>query len=276
MKHTRIITALFVAALGVTAMSSCKLTNHRSMEELMGFADREGNITINDSIHADRYTMGGASFDGQKVEEIEIEWCHDSVQLLAYDGTAVVISETADTQLNDLTTMYHYLTADGELKIAFGKPGTKIKYPGVPNKRLLVMVPRSLGLDKVEVNGLDHALRMDNVACERVELNSVTSNVVLNECKIEELEVNGIHTDLESTFGQMPGRIEMNSVSGNTKLYVPEDAGMEVEMNGMNQSFDCELPVGSKGGKKVVGNGACKIECNGVSSSLRIAARKQQ
>ena len=72
----------------------------------------------------------------------------------------------------------------------------------------------------------------------------------------------------------MPDDIELNNVSGRTVLYVPEDAGMTVEMAGVNDDFYSELPVGKKGGKKVIGNGACNIECNSLSGDLKIKNKK--
>jgi hypothetical protein len=263
-----------VAVMGVMAVSSCKLTEGRSGEEFMAsFLNEHGDVKLGDAKNADLYTMGGATFESIKVEELEIDWYRDSVTIQAYDGNEVVISETSDSTLTDSTTMHYYLNSKGTLKIVFGKPGVSIKGSEVPNKQLLIKVPRTLRLESVEVNGIDHDFRMDSVRCEDLEINSVSSTMFLNECEIENIEVNGVSTNLSATFSRMPEEIELNNVSGETVLWVPENAGMTLELNGIVNNFHSTLPVANKGKKKIIGNGACKIESNAVAGDLDIIAK---
>lgn len=275
MTHKRTIFAIMVAVMGMMAMSSCKLTDGRkNYEDLMAsILDEHGDVKLGDAKNADLYTMGGATFESMKVEELEIDWYRDSVTIQAYDGNEVVISETSDSTLTDSTTMHYYLNSKGTLKIVFGKPGVSVKGSEVPNKQLLVKVPRTLRLESVEVNGIDHDFRMDSVRCEDLEINSVSSTMFLNECEIENIEVNGVSTNLSATFSQMPEEIELNNVSGETVLWVPENAGMTLELNGIVNNFHSRLPVANKGKKKVIGNGACKIESNALAGDLDIIAK---
>ena len=274
MKRTRIIIAIMVAAMGMMAVSSCKLTDGNTYEDFMApYLNEHGNVKLGDAKNADLYTIGGATFESMKVEELEINWYQDSVTIQAYDGNEVIISETSDSALTDSTTMHYYLDSKGTLKIVFGKPGVSMKGSEVPDKQLLVKVPRTLRLESVEVNGLGHNFRMDSVCCEGLEINSVWSQMYLNECEVENIEVNGVSADLSATFSQMPEEIELNNVSGKTTLWVPEDAGITLELNGIAHDFHSTLPVATKGKKKVIGNGTCKIESNAVSGDLDIIAK---
>ena len=115
---------------------------------------------------------------------------------------------------------------------------------------------------------------MDSVRCSTLEMNSVSRQITLNECEIKDIEVNSVSTNVEATFSKMPEDIELNNVSGSTVLYVPEDAGFTLEYNGLVSNFFSELPVARRGKKKVIGNGACAIECNSVSGELAIKVKK--
>ena len=53
-----------------------------------------------------------------------------------------------------------------------------------------------------------------------------------------------------------------------------EDAGIELEVNGLSSDFHSELPVVRKGQKRVIGNGECKIECNSVCRQLDVKVKK--
>ena len=149
-----------------------------------------------------------------------------------------------------------------------------VNYKQLPDKHLLVRVPRSLKLDNVEMNGLGQNFVMDGVRCETLEMNNVSNQITLNECEIDDIEVNCVSTDVEATFSKMPNSIEMNNVSGSTVLYVPEDAGITLQWNGLFADFHSELPVATRGKKKVIGNGACAIESNSVSGELDIKVKR--
>lgn len=270
---TRIRTILTIAAvlLGIMTLGGCKLSNHRSYEPIVEkYLDRNGQVTFGGQVNADKYLMGGASLNAKEVSGLEIDWLSDSVTIYAYDGNEVVFSEVSDEALVDSTTMHHHLDSDGTLKIVFGKPGVKMAGKEVPHKRLTVMVPRTLLLEKVELNGLGYNARIDSIRCETLEANYVSNRLTLNECETEEIEVNGVSTFVEATFSKMPEEMELNNVSGTTVLYVPEDAGISWEQNGIKNEFSTTLPVHRKGMKRIIGDGSCKIECNSINGSLEI------
>lgn len=275
MTHKRTIYAVGVALIGMMAMSGCKLHNTNDYEKLVeSYTNKYGDVTLGESKDANHYTMGGASFANADVTELTIDWVSGTVTIEAYDGSEVVISETSEDALTDSTTMHYFLESDGTLNIKFGIPGMKSQGENLPDKSLLVRVPRTLQLDEVELNGCCKNIGMDSVRCGGLELNSISRQITLNECEIDDIEVNSVSTNVEATFSKMPENIELNNVSGNTLLYVPEDAGVTLEWNGLISDFHSELPVAKKGKKKVIGNGACAIECNSVSGKLYIKVKK--
>ena len=275
MTHKRTIYAVGVALIGMMAMGGCKLHNTNDYEKLVErYTNKYGDVTLGESKDANHYTMGGASFANADVTELTIDWVSGTVTIEAYDGSEVVISETSEDALTDSTTMHYFLESDGTLNIKFGIPGMKSQGENLPDKNLLVRVPRTLRLDEVEMNGLGRSIQMDSVRCSTLEMNSVSRQITLNECEIKDIEVNSVSTNVEATFSKMPEDIELNNVSGSTVLYVPEDAGFTLEYNGLVSNFFSELPVARRGKKKVIGNGACAIECNSVSGELAIKVKK--
>ena len=271
MKRTKSIFAIGLALMGIMALGSCKLSNDRNIKNIdKKFYNRDGLVTLGSQGNADKYTMGGASLDAKKVKELEIDWLGDEVSICAYDGNELVFSETSDETLADNTTVHYRLDDDGTLEIVFGKPGVKMEGKEVPDKRLTVKVPRTLLLEKVELNGIGYTVQMDSVRCEDLEVNHVSNNIVLNECEIETVEVNGVSTIVEATFSKLPEEMELNNVSGSTMLYVPENAGISIESSGLISDFESDLPCSRKGSKRIIGDGSCKIESNTVTGSLEI------
>ena len=275
MTHKGTIYVVGVALIGMMAMGGCKLHNTNDYENLMEhYMNKYGDVTLGNSKDAKYYVMGGSTFAASDVSELNIDWVSGTVTIEAYDGTEVAISETTEDALTDSTTMHYFLESDGTLNIRFGIPGMKAQGENLPDKNLLVRVPRTLRLDEVEMNGVGQSVQMDSVRCSTLEMNSVSRQITLNECEIKDIEVNSVSTNVEATFSKMPEDIELNNVSGNTLLYVPEDAGITLEYNGLVSDFYSELPVARKGKNKVIGNGACEIECNSVSGELAIKVKK--
>jgi hypothetical protein len=265
--------AMAVVVLSMAAMSGCKLTNHRTPEEIDSLYSMKtsfGEDGMYRGERADRYLKGGATFEAAQVRYLSIDWVGDSILLRAYDGNQVVISEVADTLLTDTTTMHYYLDDDGELTITSQKPGLRVSGDSLPHKYLLVLVPRTLRLAEVEIDGTAK-LVMDSIRCNDLEMNLLSGSIALNECELGTWELNsGASPFVDATFSRMPNEIEINSMGCVVTLYVPEDAGMTVDMEGMNRKLSSELPIGKKGKKHVIGDGACQIECNAVSGSLSI------
>ena len=195
-------------------MSGCKLHNTNDYEKLVeSYTNKYGDVTLGESKDANHYTMGGASF-AARVSELNIDWVSGTVTIEAYDGSEVVISETSEDALTDSTTMHYFLESDGTLNIKFGIPGMKSQGENLPDKNLLVRVPRTLRLDEVEMNGLGQSIQMDSMHCSTLEMNSVSRQITLNECEIDDIEVNSVSTNVQATFSKMPEDIELNNVSG--------------------------------------------------------------
>ena len=264
-----------VAVMGLMAVSGCKLSNGKDYSKLTErYINGQGDVTLGSSKDAEHYVMGGATFAASEVEDLSIDWLDDSVTIEVYDGAELVISETSDKAMNDSTTMYYYLNNKGTLNINYGKPGVRMKGENLPNKHLLVRVPQTMRLENVEVNSLGHHLVMNGVRCESLELNAVSDQITMNECEVDNVEINCVSANVEATFSKMPREMELNNVSGETVLWVPEDAGITLEMEGMLNDFHSELPVATKWKRKIIGNGACKIESNAVSGELDIKVKK--
>ncbi|MBO7577223.1 MAG: hypothetical protein J6T03_07135 [Bacteroidales bacterium] len=271
------ITLLAAMALVAMLLPGCKLSQHRDVEDVFEkYTNKKGELNIGDYDKGGNYTMGGASLDPSLVKDLSIDWLNDTVSVVSYDGSTVEISEISADPLNDTTTMYYRLTPDGQLSVKFSKSGASLKGENIPSKHLFVRVPRGHRLDEIEINGAGHYISLDSVVCVDMELNSVSNYLILNECEVaDNVTINTVNSlELVASFSKLPQEMEINSVGSSATLYVPEDAGIELEVNGLASDFRCELPVVRKGHKRVIGNGECKIECNSVCRQLNVKVKK--
>ncbi len=258
-----------VALTGALVVGGCKLTNYKDLDRaLNGYSDANTGLTIGEAGDSKTYQKGPATLGVGNLRELTIDWLGDSVSVKAYDGNEVQLSETANIALVDTTTLHYTLTPEGELKICFCRPGTRIKAKDMPEKHLLVLLPRTLCLDEVEVNGISQRVAIDEICCKSLELNGVTDCTMLSRCRMKHLESSSVDGNLEAVFDQLPEDIELNNVSGSIVFHIPSDAGMTIEMDGPKTRLHSDLPFRKRGGDWVLGNGACKVEVSSVGGEI--------
>lgn len=218
--------------------------------------------------HQGEYTMGGAKLD-KPVDDLNITWLGDSVIVEAYDGDFVEFYEECDWTTDENTTMYYWHKPDGTLNIQYAKSGVKFK-DGF-QKTLHVKVPRSVALDDVEINETGAVIILNDVRCDDLEVNTVGGSLVLEGGRCAGLEVNCVSTTIDACWNKLPNNVEINTVSSVSTFYVPEDAGLSCELNGVAAELNSELPISRKEKRYTVfGDGACEVEMNAVSGKLNI------
>ena len=79
---------------------------------------------------------------------MDISWTSGEITLISYEGEDVYFTETSDTPLNEKNSL-RYGVSDGVLVIRFQEKGSL--FGRQPDKKLQVMIPRSLASDLREV-----------------------------------------------------------------------------------------------------------------------------
>lgn len=219
----------------------------------------------------DRYSMGGAKLD-KPVDDLTISWLGDSVVIEAYDGDRVEFYEVSCQPTDDNTTMYYWHKPNGSLLIQYAKSGEK--FNNELQKTLHVKVPRRAALDEVEINETGAVILLREVWCNNLEVNTVSGQLVMEETKCSDMEVNCVSATIDAYWDKLPNSVEINTVSSASTFYVPENAGLSCELNGVHAELDSELPVIRHQKRySVFGDGACEVEINGVSAKLALKAR---
>lgn len=275
MKNRNVQVALALALAVLTTVAGCKLTNGDRLEETKEvearYVTKDGNLLMPDKGVSALAAKGEIAFAGDRVKTLNIDWVNDTVTIETYDGAELIISEISDKTLNDSTSLHYVLSPEGELSIVFCKPGVELAKDSVPVKHLYVCVPRGLKLDELRVEGMVHTLQMERVESRDFEYRGLLASLLMSGCEVDNMEVSVANTlSFEARFGRMPDKIDLNSEGCMAVLYVPEDAGITFDKDGVWRLFSCDLPVARKGKKHVVGDGRCQLEMDRHNASLAI------
>lgn len=202
--------------------------------------------------HPERYTVGDATLT-QTINDIDISWLEGNIDIVYADHPDVRIYEVTDSALSDSLRMHWYVDDDGCLDIRFCKSGSyKTNHLNNLGKRLTVEVPRGTVLNAIDMDIVSASVKIDSVVCN-------------------ELSVDGISFDILASYQErLPNEIDIDGVNCEININMASNAGMTIDMDGVKSNLNCSIPSTKSGKKTVIGDGACKVDFDGVNCTLNI------
>ena len=204
--------------------------------------------------HPERYQTGDAVIS-QTINELDINWLEGDIDIVYADHPEVRIYEKTDSILDDSLRMHWYVD-DGCLDIRFCKSGfykTERLNSLNDGKHLTIEIPRGTALDEINFELVSAFVDIDSVACH-------------------ELNVEGVAFGVTANYPTLPNEINIEGVDCHLNLDTPLTAGMTIEMSGVKEylNITSERPTRKEGRKTIIGDGACKIDIEGVNCTLNI------
>ena len=203
--------------------------------------------------HSERYQMGDAVIS-QPISDIDITWLDGNIDIVYADNPEVRIYEKTDSVLNDSLRMHWYVDDEGSLDIQFCKSGTyKTGRLNNLGKHLTIEVPRGTTLDEIDMNFVSTFVTIDSVVSRK-------------------LSVDGVSFGITANYHTLPDEIDIDGVDCRLNLKVPAAAGMTIKTSVLKESLNIsgERPTRKEGKKTVIGDGACRIDIDGVDCTLNI------
>ena len=291
----KLLVPLFAAALCTTLLCGCRM----SLRPSVGLSSFRYD-------QAEQYTAGGAVLS-DAVERVEIHWLSGSVAVQAHGEDTISFSEEANRKLTKDDCLYHRL--DGTtLLIQFCRSG-KWDLNGL-EKDLTVLLPEELLLKDLEIDGVSAEIAAEGVGTEAANLNTISGDIRLTDCIITKLaeldtvsgavaaeltqpldslyagtvsghmevtapEIGAFHGDTTSgavflAVDAAPRELDIETVSGDVTLYLPEEADFALEVDTVSGDFSSELPCAKKDGRYVCGSGTGVYEIDTTSGDIRM------
>lgn len=228
-------------------------------------------------------TVQNVSFDASDVKKLHIEWVSGNVTVKTADQHNVTFRVDGDSALP-----FSYRLNGNELELRYPADDVIWK-PAWGSKNLTITVPQSWYAREtrievtsavVEVDGLStEELKLDSTSgpitasglcCDQIVASTVSGSVIL-EGTAEELKLDTTSGRCQAELDERVREIELDSVSGELELILPESLGFEAEVDTVSGSFRSDIPTtASSKGVYTCGNGECGISVDTVSGSITI------
>ena len=258
-------------------------TNHMPLWNWARIHLNSGSELSADNNFISESTVQNVSFDASEVKKLHIEWVSGNVTLKTADQHNVTFRVEGDSALP-----FSYQLSGNELDLRYPADNALWK-PAWGSKNLTVTVPQSwyareTNIDVVsavvEVDGLStEELKLDTTSgpitasglcCDQIVASTVSGNVSL-EGTAEELKLDTTSGRCQAELDERVQEIELDSVSGELELILPESLGFEAEVDTVSGSFRSDIPTtASSKGVYTCGNGECGISVDTVSGSISI------
>ena len=238
---------------------------------------------------ADSYTAGTAEFDSDDVQQVYVDWISGSVTVLPYDGSTIQIEERGAEEPEE---EMRWLLDGPYLTIRYAAEG---RFLNLPTKHLTIRVPKGKALDRLTVDTVsaDSDLRdldVTQLRCSttsgnltavgsfgNAEISSVSGHVSFHGTAAH-MEVDTTSGDASVTFTETPDEFSFDGVSGDLKLWLPENRSFELEYDTVSGDLDCEFPTTRSGDEaqtyRAETGSMAELEADTVSGDMEILILK--
>ena len=223
-----------------------------------------------------------------KVREIEIEWVSGDILIQPGNVEYIVFSEDGVT---DLRYAMRWILSDGELKITFSQDDNlRIDFGNHSelDKDLTILVPEDWVCESLSIECASASVEINDMTIREVDFDGASGACEFENCTVGEIDLDSASGDIRfigsletldcdaasagvyAVLTNVPSRLDMDTMSGDLEITLPEDAGFTLSIDAMSDDFESDFETTMRNGNYVCGDGRCRINVNALSGDVVI------
>lgn len=233
---------------------------------------------------------GEGSINAADIDSLEIEWASGTIKLQTADTDTVSFAEEGQGSEDERMV---YSISGRKLKIQYREPSVQIGFFSTSlSKDLIITVPADWVCDSLDIDSASTDVTVENLTIDAVDLDTASNSIRFLNCKVGELSVDGasnsIYMDgtldsldcdgmsasLTAVLTNVPQQIDIDGMSSELDLTLPENCGFRVTMEGLSNDFSSDYQTASDNGSYIYGDQQCRIDIDGMSSTVTIRKGK--
>ncbi len=232
----------------------------------------------------------GKSFDADRIDEIVIIWVSGNVNISGSEDSQI----SYQTKNNNTEFETVYKLENGRLSIGFngqkwntGKVKSKdlsLRLPQNWDGKLLkveavsadVTIEKLSNLQELKTENVSGKINVRSVISDKLDVNTVSGDMYFHG-RFEKIDIEGVSARCTiDASAACPKTIDMDTVSGDLTLYLPEDYGFDLKLDGVSKSLNTNLPYEKDGNRYQCSGklGKCQIDMESVSGGISISTKK--
>lgn len=248
------------------------------------------NFTVSTG-DGDRIKNGNVSSQGSvpasQIRDIEIDWVAGSILIVP------------DENVSDIT-FCEYGNDDPDHQMIWKQSGDTLSiqyeksrvYIGVQvtteSKDLVITVPAGWVCKSLDIETASAEVEVSSLTINEMDFDGASGICTFDNCIVGELDMDTASGDI-SFFGSVntvnvsamsaacemhltniPRQIDMDTMSGDLDLTLPENCGFTLSMDTMSGDFSSDFETTLQNGHHVCGDGSCRINIDGMSGNISV------
>ena len=226
-----------------------------------------------------------------QIQNIEIDWVAGSIVIHRSDSlSSIIVAESCPTYSEYETVIKQ---SGQTLKIQFSKESMEFPSFGINadvSKDLVIRVPRNWNCNNLEIDAAATDVDIRELSVNELDFDGASGKLTLKNCNIVNLDIDTASGDVEFTgilreldfqaasakfngeFFQMPNHLNMETMSGDLDIVLPEYCPFACEIDTMSGSFTTDFATSQENGIYVHGSkdNACRIKVSAMSGDVSI------
>ena len=229
------------------------------------------------------------ALDATKVHSLEIEWVSGHIRIQPMEIDEILISESAVSNQKDAMV---WKLKDGQLSIDFCEDEDRfISFGNRSNfqKDLTIYVPVNWECRSLEIDAAAASVEVEELTIRAVEFDGASGICEFRDCHVERMDIDtasgdirfsgqlgtldcdAASADIYAVLVNIPTLIDVDTMSGDLDITLPEDAGFSLRMDTMSDTFSSEFDdLTVRSNEYIRGDGACRINVSAMSGDVMI------
>lgn len=229
------------------------------------------------------------NFSPTGISELKIEWVAGDILIQPTDTDQITVKEDG---VSDEKYAMVLRQSGNTLKIQFCEDtafgfGIHFNTPDI-TKDLTILVPKDWQLDSLEIDCASATVEVNDMTIREVDFDGASGTCEFENCTVEEMDIDTASGDVKfvgslgmldcdaasasvyAVLSNTPRRLDMDSMSGDLEIILPEDAGFTLALTAMSSDFTSDFETTMKNGNYVCGDGSCRINVDALSGDVII------
>ena len=125
----------------------------------------------------------------------------------------------------------------------------------------------------MEFDGASGKCVFYNCTVEKLDLDTASGDVHFSG-SLQQLDCDAVSADILLKLDNVPGSIELDTVSGDLDVTLPADAGFTVTLDAMSSEFQSDFDTTMRNDSYIGGNGRCRIDVDAMSGEVTVRKGK--
>lgn len=221
------------------------------------------------------------------IHGIEIDWVAGDIQIQTADVDSILV----DVSQEQVDKPVVISVDEGELQLQYCQKKQMNSLIGMhlnekEFKNLTITVPRDWICRDLDIDAAAANLVVNDMRIGEVNFDSATGICDFNECQISQLELetasgdvffsgelqeldgDAVSANITAILYNTPRSIEVDSMSGNLEVTLPEDTGFQLRLQAMSSNWVSDFETEARNGAYFHGDGKCRITVNAFSGQV--------